>query len=426
MVSLMLATAFQGTSLPYLFLVQLFSSNGGSADSSVLIWVAWTVAPLVFAGAYWLALLRLRRASALRTGAEVTLLTGTLFAIFTFLAQRAWSNLSTVRLSIFDAYLRIAVIALVGVALALTFALLLADWRALRASLASSQSRQDMLMSAETDGKAIRAILARTPADWSSPTAGLRVLGVILACFFAVFLAGILTSNVAGILPIRGPGSTYTLLLACQYTSVFLIVILATRNTLRLFPGVTEQAPTASSPATRAGGWLSGLGGALSIVGHFAPWALLTGAFLLLDSCGRQTRYNANPTGADLAWQNDLTLLGGMLTIGAAIAALVIGLSALRRQPTTPIILFLLVVSLLSAGVLVYESALLIGGAFPFEGAPAIGLVRFEPGFWASAGGAALSLVGAIVLLVAARRGPTTAAERAPAPEAGATEQSAS
>lgn len=426
LVSLLLATAVQGTALPYFLLVQLFSSNGASADSRFLIWVAWTFAPLVFAGAYWLALLRLRRVSALRTGAEVALLTGTLFAILTCLAQRAWSNLSTVTLSIVDVYLRIAVIALAGAALALAFALLLADWRAARASLASSQPRPDRLLIGETDGRTIRAILARTPADWSSPTAGLRVLAVILVCFFAVSLAGILYLSLAGSLPIRGLGAVYTLMLACQYIPVFLIVILATRNTLRLFPVVTDPASTASSPATRAGGWLSGLGGALSIIGHFAPWAVLTGAFLLLDSCGRQSRFNTNPTGADLTWQSDLTLLGGMLTMVTAITALVIGLSALRRQPTAPIALFLLVVTLVSAGVLVYEVALMIGGVFPFYGAPDIEFVRFEPGFWVSAVGAALSLLGAVVLVVATHRGLTSATDRVPAREAGATEPSAS
>jgi hypothetical protein len=426
-VSLMVTTAVQGTYLPYFLLLQLFSSNGASADSRVLIWVAWTFAPLVFAGAYWLALLRLRRVSALRAGADVALLTVTLFAIFTCLAQRAWRDLSTVTLSIFDTYLRVAVIALAGAALAFVFALLLADWRAARAYLASSQPRPDRLpdrlMSAESDGRAIRAILARTPADWSSPIAGLRVLAVILVSFFAVSLAGFL----AFYLPlIRGLGAVYTLLLACQFIPVFLIVILATRNTLRLFPVVTEPASTSSLPATRIGGGLSGLGGALSIIGHFAPWALLTGAFLLLDSCGKQSRYNTTPTGADLTWQSDLTLLGGMLTIGAAITALVIGVGALRRQPTAPITLFLLVVTLVSAGILVYEAALLIGGVFPFYGAPDIEFVQFEPGFWMSAAGAALSLTGAVILLMVSRRDPTVATERAPAREVGATKQSAS
>ena len=86
--------------------------------------------------------------------------------------------------------------------------------------------------------------------------------------------------------------------------------------------------------------------------------------------------------------------------------------------------------TLLSAGVLVYEAALLIGGSFPFYGAPAIELVRFEPGFWMSAAGAAVSLAGAIVLLGIARRGSTTASAHTPARETGgetgAMEQSAS
>jgi hypothetical protein len=230
------------------------------------------------------------------------------------------------------------------------------------------------------------------------------------------------------LLPLGGllrehPGDGYTVALVIQYIPAFLIVILATHNTLRLLPAMAAPASGAPSRSARAGGWLSSLGGALSLVGHFAPWALLTGAFLLLSECGGRTSHDAPPSGADLAWQNDLILVGGLVIVGAALAAVVIGLRALRRQPPPPVALFLLVVTLVSAGVLIYDAALLIAGAFPFDGAPAIAFVQFEPGFWASAAGAALSLVGAMVLLVVSRRDPTAASAHATTREGDATEQ---
>ena len=116
-------------------------------------------------------------------------------------------------------------------------------------------------------------------------------------------------------------------------------------------------------------------------------------------------------------WQNDLTLLGGMLVIRGSDHS-----ACHRRGRATPpangaMRPVLLIVTLVSASILVYEAALLIGGVFPFYGAPIIEFVQFEPGFWMSAAGAALSLTGAVILLMVSRRDPMVATERAPARE---------
>jgi hypothetical protein len=240
------------------------------------------------------------------------------------------------------------------------------------------------------------------------------VLGIGLAALAVQLLGGLLLlQTVFTGLGAAHPGDAVFLLVVWLLAPALLIAFYATRGSARFIrlASVDRSAPTLpalplASPAVRPGARLTGLGGAVSTLGYFLPWCFLSVVFLV-SSCNQPAHLETKPvepSGADLAIQSGATFIPDILVLLAALALVVIGIRALRRQPSRSEIGVALSAALIGLALVGFQSLQLASGKFPLTRAEHITFLGMGAGFWLLLIGFVIGVVGGGMMLYAVTR----------------------
>jgi hypothetical protein len=259
-----------------------------------------------------------------------------------------------------------------------------------------------------TRWRPVRGVLFHAPVGVA--TFG-RVLGVGIAALAVQLLGGLLLlQTIFTGLGAGHPGDAVFLLVFWLLAPAFLIVFYATRGSARFLrlASVDRSAPTQpalplASPTVRPGARLTGLGGALSTLGYFLPWCFLSVVFLV-SSCNQPAHLETKPvepSGADLAIQSGATFIPGILVLLAALALVVIGIRALRRQPSRREIGVALIAALIGLALVGFQSLQLASGKFPLSRAEHITFLGMGAGYWLLLAGFVIGVVGGGMMLYA-------------------------
>jgi hypothetical protein len=262
-----------------------------------------------------------------------------------------------------------------------------------------------------TRWRPVRGVLFHAPVGVA--TFG-RVLGVGMAALAVQLLGGLLLLQTLFTgLGAGHPGDAVFLLVVWLLAPALLIVFYAIRGSARFIrlAAVDRSAPTLpalplASPAVRPGARLTGLGGALSTLGYFLPWCFLSVVFLV-SSCNQPAHLETKPvepSGADLAIQSGATFIPGILVLLAALALVVIGIRALRRQPSRREIGGALGAALIGLALVGFQSLQMASGKFPLTRAEHITFLGMGAGFWLLLIGFVIGVVGGGMMLYAVTR----------------------